>query len=551
MADFTKKHYVDYAGLNQFWLNVKDRMYLKTEADAKFATQTALNEAIEGVNTSISTQLANYYNKTEIDGKVSTINEEIGKKLSTESFNTTIADYAKTADVNSAISTAKSDLTGLINGVDAKFASYYDKDAVDGIVEGLEGSIGDVDAKFAGYYTKGEADSAISGAVSAAQTTLQGNIDTLSNNLTNNYSTTTVVEGKISDAVSAQAALDKAAWEKADADLKSNLEGQIAALTHLSVEVVEALPESGELGVIYLVADTFSGSYVEYLWTGSAFEKIGTTKTDLKDYSTTEQMNAAISTALEPYAKTADVNASIKAVDDKLGAGFSSTDTVAAEFVKVRDEIKTLTDLGGEPNSIETVKVNGVALEIVEESVNIDLSAYDKIADRESAVNGVAARVKTLEDADFGKQISDAQSALQGNIDKKVDQSAYDAQIALLATTEALNSAVTGLKNNEIKAASDAAAAADAKAVAADGKAVAAGNAASAAQGTADSAVAMIGSGYSAEATVATDIAGVKAAYVAADTALETKMDEHIHLAYNSIESVPLTGENSIASIFA
>jgi hypothetical protein len=61
----------------------------------------------------------------------------------------------------------------------------------------------------------------------------------------------------------------------------------------------------------------------------------------------------------------------------------------------------------------------------------------------------------------------------------------------------------------------------------------------------------MIGAGYSAEATVATDIAGVKAAYVAADTALETKMDEHIHLAYNSIESVPLTGENSIASIFA
>lgn len=49
----------------------------------------------------------------------------------------------------------------------------------------------------------------------------------------------------------------------------------------ISYEVVSELPSTGEAGVIYLVANGGSGTniYDEYIWTGSAYEKIGTTET--------------------------------------------------------------------------------------------------------------------------------------------------------------------------------------------------------------------------------------------------------------------------------
>jgi hypothetical protein len=68
------------------------KYYTKTQADGKFATLTLLNEYIAN--------LANtYYNKTEIDSKISNITTELGKKVN----DSALATVAKTGNYNDLI----------------------------------------------------------------------------------------------------------------------------------------------------------------------------------------------------------------------------------------------------------------------------------------------------------------------------------------------------------------------------------------------------------------------------------------------------------------
>lgn len=57
-------------------------------------------------------------------------------------------------------------------------------------------------------------------------------------------------------------------------------------ITSFEYEVVTALPTTGVKGKIYLVAHAHGtgDAYDEYIWTGSAFEKIGNTDVDLSEY---------------------------------------------------------------------------------------------------------------------------------------------------------------------------------------------------------------------------------------------------------------------------
>jgi len=60
----------------------------------------------------------------------------------------------------------------------------------------------------------------------------------------------------------------------------------IAGIQGISYEVVTTLPTTGKAGVIYLISNsgTAPNIYDEYIWTGTAFEKIGTTDVDLSGY---------------------------------------------------------------------------------------------------------------------------------------------------------------------------------------------------------------------------------------------------------------------------
>lgn len=76
----------------------------------------------------------------------------------------------------------------------------------------------------------------------------------------------------------------------------SQVSGAIASavggITSFEYQVVQALPVTGEKGVIYLVANsgTTPNIYDEYIWVNNAFEKIGTTDIDLSGYATTQDL---------------------------------------------------------------------------------------------------------------------------------------------------------------------------------------------------------------------------------------------------------------------
>ena len=102
---------------------------------------------------------------------------------------------------------------------------------------------------------------------------------------------------------------------------------EIGKQIHMSVEVVEALPSTGVAGKIYLVDEEggMSDVYVEYIWTGSAFERIGTTATDLTGYATEDFVTTAISNKvtelnLAQYATVENLNAVDKKADDNAAA---------------------------------------------------------------------------------------------------------------------------------------------------------------------------------------------------------------------------------------
>ena len=79
-------------------------------------------------------------------------------------------------------------------------------------------------------------------------------------------------------------------------EIQGMIDTTVGQQIHMNVEVVEALPETGVKGIIYLVAaeGKLSGSFVEYIWTGEAFEQIGTTETDLTNYATKKDLEDAI-----------------------------------------------------------------------------------------------------------------------------------------------------------------------------------------------------------------------------------------------------------------
>lgn len=76
-----------------------------------------------------------------------------------------------------------------------------------------------------------------------------------------------------------------------EAEVQALIDAELADITGISFEVVQSLPQTGEIGTIYLVPKTGSTGdiYDEYIWVvptsgTSHYEQIGTTEVDLSDY---------------------------------------------------------------------------------------------------------------------------------------------------------------------------------------------------------------------------------------------------------------------------
>ena len=80
-----------------------------------------------------------------------------------------------------------------------------------------------------------------------------------------------------------------------------DLKTDITAIPKFAIEVVESLPVDNISGTtVYLVKEKESVGdlYTEYIYVKGAWENLGKQTVDLSSYSTTEEMNAAISTAI-------------------------------------------------------------------------------------------------------------------------------------------------------------------------------------------------------------------------------------------------------------
>ena len=110
----------------------------------------------------------------------------------------------------------------------------------------------------------------------------------------------------------------------------------IAGASHLKKEVVTALPEAADAdeNTLYLILNAKTGHYDIYGLVNGKIELLDDTSLDLSGYSTTEQMNAAITAAIEAlsigdYAKLTDLNAAldrITAVENKFADYYTKSE---------------------------------------------------------------------------------------------------------------------------------------------------------------------------------------------------------------------------------
>ena len=126
-------------------------------------------------------------------------------------------------------------------------------------------------------------------------------------------------------------------WLNPDGSYSTTLELISEAIDTELFVVVEELPASGQTNKIYLLAQQ-DGTCVEYLWVNNTWDPVGMVQFDLSQYSTTEQMNAAIAAAL---------NSAKAYADDKLAEAKSYTDGKLTDYVKDTDYASNVTNKAG------------------------------------------------------------------------------------------------------------------------------------------------------------------------------------------------------------
>ena len=83
-------------------------------------------------------------------------------------------------------------------------------------------------------------------------------------------------------------------------DVSTAIASALENVTGIDFEIVQSLPQTGEAGVIYLIAHAHGtgDSYDEYIYVNNAFEKIGNTDIDLSGYVEDTDMTAITSTEI-------------------------------------------------------------------------------------------------------------------------------------------------------------------------------------------------------------------------------------------------------------
>ena len=117
----------------------------------------------------------------------------------------------------------------------------------------------------------------------------------------NDYYKKTEVDSKLGGKSNVGHNHDERYYTETEIDAKvNNINSQINSLIGFTATIVNSLPATGEVGVMYLKLNTSASVegniYDEYIWVNNKFEKIGSTETtvDLSGYVTQTEMNTQL-----------------------------------------------------------------------------------------------------------------------------------------------------------------------------------------------------------------------------------------------------------------
>ena len=274
-------------------------------------------------------------------------------------------------------------------------------------------------------------------------------------------SATTFTKDEVNGLVNAKANV-------ADVYTKDEIDDKISGIQKFTVEVVDELPaiEDASEEVIYLVKageNEVGVLYTEYILSNGVWENLGQQTLDLAQYSTTEEMNAAINAAVEGFYTEAQV------------------DGLLAKKAEVSDVVSLTTDLNNYKTEVSTAlsqKADASALEglATETFVNqkiaeaqlggsggtvVGLSGYTPITaftELSNTVSGKAdaSALTALNDTVSGKADASALTALSDTVSGKADASALTA-LSDTVSGKADASALTAL-NETVSGKADASA---------------------------------------------------------------------------------------------
>lgn len=228
------------------------------------------------------------------------------------------------ADISASAAISQSKIAGLTTALAGKAALEHDH-----VVADITDFDTAVDGKISMHNGSGTAHSDIRSAVQAAQTAADGAQDAAEAAQATADAAMPKAGGTFTGAVTFNAGVTvQAPTAEMNPATKQYVDNVVSAAASGSFEVVEnyeALPPTGEPGVIYLVPHTHGegDSYDEYIYVNKAYEKIGSTDIDLSNYvnAVTGTANAGVVTNITKSGNTITVASESLATADPTASG--------------------------------------------------------------------------------------------------------------------------------------------------------------------------------------------------------------------------------------
>lgn len=224
-----------------------------------------------------------------------------------------------------------------------------------------------------------------------------------------------------------------------------DLRADITAIPKFDIEVVETLPIEGiSESTVYLVKEKESEGdlYTEYIYVNGAWENLGKQTVDLSSYSTTEEMNAAISTAittsLASYYTKDQVDTELgKKADATLLNNYVLSTTLESDYLTktaIETELGKKADAAALSNYVET---STFTTELGKKADATALDSYVDKASYEIDQNAVNAAIAKKADATaLGDYLKIAD--IDANLTAYVKQDSLTTQLADYVTSTAL-----------------------------------------------------------------------------------------------------------------